>query len=345
MVGMVVRSWVSGWRRVRSAPAVIAGVFALTFLLAAPLALTLRGALQAHLGDSLMAARAADGVNYDWWQEFSYQATGLGTTFTPTIIGFAATLDSISSVLDAQWEIVPIASVLVAYLACWTFLSGGILDRFARQRPTRTHGFFAASGVYFFRFLRLAVVAGALYWWLFAYVHAWLFDEWYRSITHDINVERVAFLWRVAMYVIFGALLVLVNTVFDYAKIRIVVEGRRSAVIALWAALRFVRRHPGRVFLLHGLNSATFLLVIAVWAFTAPGVTGAGILMVMAFVVGQIYVLVRLALKLHFLASQTALFQASLAHATYTAAPVARWPDSPAAEAIAPAAGAPFTST
>ena len=49
-----------------------------------------------------MANQAADGVNYDWWQEFASQATGLGTTFTPPVIGFAATLDNLSSLLDAQ---------------------------------------------------------------------------------------------------------------------------------------------------------------------------------------------------------------------------------------------------
>jgi hypothetical protein len=54
-----------------------------------------------------------------------------------------------------------------------------------------------------------------------------------------------------------------------------------------------------------------------------------------AFVTGQLYLLARLAIKLHFLSSQTALFQAHLAHATYTAAPAVPWPESPAAEAIA----------
>ena len=39
-------------------------------------------------------------------------------------------------------------------------------------------------------------------------------------------------------------------------------------------------------------------------------------------------------LKLQFLASQTALFQQSRAHAGYTAAAAAIWPESPAAEAM-----------
>jgi hypothetical protein len=231
------RSWSDGWRRVVSAPAVLAGVWAMTFLLALPLAITMRGQLATHLGSSLAAERAASGVNYDWWQEFVSQTTGIGTTFSPTIIGFAATLDNISSLLDGQREVLPIAGAIGLYLAGWTFLAGGVIDRYARQRPTRAYGFFAASGVHFFRLLRLAVVSGLAYWWLFAYVRPWLFLEWFVERTRVIAVEREVFLWRLVLYLVFGLLLVLVNVVFDYAKIRLVVEDRRSALGALSAAM------------------------------------------------------------------------------------------------------------
>ena len=77
------RPWFEGWRRIFSAPHAIAGAFMLTLAAALPLALTLRDALQDHLGSSVEANQAADGVNYDWWQEFTAQATGIGTTFTP----------------------------------------------------------------------------------------------------------------------------------------------------------------------------------------------------------------------------------------------------------------------
>jgi hypothetical protein len=330
-----IRAWRDGWKRVAAAPAIVAGVFVLTFALAAPLALAMRDMLQAHLGRSLMAAEAADHLNYDWWQEFSAQASGLGATFGPSIIGFAATLDNISGVLDGQGEVLPVTSALALYLAGWAFISGGILDRYARQRRTRAYGFFAASGVYFLRFLRLAAMAGVFYWWMFAFVHYWLFDGWYVPLTRDISVERTVFAIRLAMYAVFGALLLFGNIVFDYAKIRAVVEDRRSMLGALMAAIRFIANHPARVFGLYTLNAAVFLAAIGVWALVAPGAGGPGMAVWIGFAVGQLYLIGRLLLKLQFLASQTALFQASLAHATYTAAPEPTWPDSPAAEAIA----------
>jgi hypothetical protein len=331
---MVFKVWRNGWKRVLGAPAIVAGVFVLTLLLALPLAITLRDALAAHLGGSLAAETAASGVNYDWWQEFTAQASGLGTTFSPGIIGFATVLDNISRVLDGRRPVAPIAGAVALYLTGWAFLSGGILDRYARQRPIRTSGFFAASGVYFWRFLRLAAIAGLVYWWLFAYVHPWLFDTQFDSLTRGMSVERDAFLVRASFYVAFGVLLVALNITVDYAKVRMVVEDRRSAVGALAAALRFIRNNSGQVVALYALNSLTLLALLALWALVSPGPGSAGPSMWVSFLAAQIYIVVRLCAKLQFMASQIALFQAKLAHASYASAPVSVWPESPAAEAI-----------
>jgi hypothetical protein len=329
------RSFFDGWRRVWSAPALVAGVFVLTFALALPLTVAMGGLLASHLGESLAAERAAAGVNDDWWQEFTSQASGLGTTFTPAVIGAATTLDSISSVLDGRGQVFHVAGAIGVYLAAWTFLLGGILDRYARQRPTRTSGFFAACGVHFFRLLRLGVVAGAVYWWLFAYVHRWLFSTWYVNRTSDLDVERLAFVWRLGLYAAFGATLVLVNLLFDYAKIRIVVEDRRSALGALMGSARFLWRRLGRVVLLYALNAAVFIVLLIVWALIAPGAEGAGVSLWLGLTLSQLYILARLVLKLQFLASETSLFQSSLAHATYAAVPEPVWPDSPSADLVA----------
>jgi hypothetical protein len=331
---MIRRAWRDGWRRVLAAPAIAAGVFCLTFVLALPLAWSLRGMLRTHLASSLAAGDAADGVDYDWWQEFSSQASGIGTAFTPSIIGFAAPLDNISSVLDGEGETAGIVSALALYLAGWTFVSAGILDRYARQRRTRAFGFFGACGAYCGRFFRLAIVAAAFYWWLFDFVHPWLFAELYPRLTRDFSVERDAFLVRGLLYVAFAVPLLFGNLVFDYAKVRAVVEDRRSMVGALDAALRFIVTHPARALGLYAVNSVTFLAALAVWAAVAPGAGGRGLSVWLGFLAAQVYVLGRLLLKLQFMASQTSLFQASLAHAAYTAAPEPVWPDSPAAEAI-----------
>jgi hypothetical protein len=326
--------WVDGWQRVFRAPAIVIGVFAATLAAAVPFAIVLRGAIESHLGRSLAANTAADGVNYEWWQEFASQASGVGSTFTPSVIGFASTLDHLSRVFDADSNSVPIAAVAAGYLLVWTFLSGGIIDRYARRRHVHAYGFFGAAGNCFGRLLRLGIIAAFVYGLLFAYVHRWLLDDAYGRLTRDLTVERTAFMWRMTLYGLFGALLIAVNLIFDYAKIRLVVEDRRSATGALRASVRFVVRHTGRVIALYAVNALVFVLLIAVWALAAPGAGRTGWTMWAAFAGAQLYLLARLMLKLQFLASETALFQASLAHAGYMAAPAPVWPESPAAEAI-----------
>jgi hypothetical protein len=281
-----------------------------------------------------MAGEAADGVNYDWWQEFTSQATGLGSTFTPSIIGFATTLDSVSGLLDKRALLTPIAGAVAVYVCAWIFLSGGILDRYARRRRIGSYGFFAASGTFFFRFLRLGACAAIVYWFLFAYVHEWLFTRWYVNATRDLSVEHTVFYWRLLMYAAFGALLAIAAIVFDYAKVRAVVEDRRSMIGALLAAWRFVSRNPGRVAALYAVDAATFLVVVAVWALVAPGAGGAGLSMWAGVLAAQGYVAARLIVKLQFMASETALFQRSLAHAGYAAAPAAVRPEPPVVEAL-----------
>jgi hypothetical protein len=324
-----------GIRRVNAAPMVLAGMFALTLFVALPLSYALRGMIAAHLGQSVAAEQAAAGTNYDWWQEFSAQAWGLATTFVPSIVGFGAVLDNLSGLLDNTKLATTIAGTTAAWLVLWSFLSGGVIDRFARGRPTRAHGFFAACGIHFWRFLRVGAVAWLAYAFLFQYVHGWIFTEAVGALTRDVTVERTAFAYRIGGYLVFGLLLVLCNLVFDYARVRIVVEDRRSAIGALLAGARFAGRHAGAVGGLYALNAVAFLLLVSIYAVIVPGAPGSGLSMWLVFGLGEAYILARHYLKLLFYASETAFFQGALAHAAYTAAPTIEWPDSPAAETIA----------
>ncbi len=315
-------------------PAIIVGVWLLTVLVSLPLTFALRGMIAHHLGASLAAESAANGVNYEWWQEFSAQATGLGETFKPTLIGFGAVLDNLSAFLDNDHRPVVIVGVAVAYMAIWLFLAGGIIDRYARDRAVRSSGFFAACGVYFFRFLRLAIVMAIVYGLLFAYVHPWLFDRLYQGAIHDVTVERTAFLLRVALYIAFGVVFAACNLVFDYAKVRAVVEDRHSMLGAIAAALRFARQNAAATVSLYIADVVLFLVVIGLYGVFAPGAGTSGWTMWVGIAVGQLYIAGRLFVKLVFWASETALFQSRLAHAGYVAAPEPQWPDSPVAEAL-----------
>jgi hypothetical protein len=324
-----------GIRRVNRAPVILAGVFLVTLLAALPFSVVLREALRASFGHSLAADEAARGVNYEWWTEFSAQASGMATTFAVSVIGFAAVLDNLSTLLDRGPRPAALIWLGLAYLVLWLFLAGGIIDRYARDRPIRSHGFFAACGAYFFRLLRLAPIMGLAYYVLFRYVHGWLFGDLYARVTRELPVERTAFLWRLGFYAVFGLLLAAANAVFDYAKVRAVVEDRRSMLGAMLAGLRFVRRHAGTVATLYVLNGLLFIGVLALYAFVAPGAGQAGPTMWLGFAVSQVYLLARLWVRLIFFASEVSLFQNRLAYTGYIASPLVPMPEPAVVEQLA----------
>jgi hypothetical protein len=111
-----------------------------------------------------------------------------------------------------------------------------------------------------------------------------------------------------------------------------VVEDRRSMIGAIAASWRFIRRQPIAVWALYKINAFVFLIVIGLYYLAAPG----GTANLSAFAIGQLYIVLRVVVRLQFAASQTALFQGRLAHAGYVAKPLPVWPDSPAAEALGP---------
>jgi hypothetical protein len=331
----VVTALLDGLRRVFRAPVILLGATALTVGLTVPLGVLLHGELQTALGEGAVADAMADGVSLDWWQQFASQATGLERSFTTSVIGFAAVLGNLSALLDGGRQQPIIVAVVLAYLVLWTFLSGGMLDRYARDRPTRSAGFFSACGLYGSRLLRLTVVAGLAYALLFGVVHGWLFNDLYELLTRDLTAERQAFAVRAGLYVVFGLLLVGVSLVFDYARVRAVVEDRRSMIGALLAGWRFVRRRPGVCLRLYAANSLVLVAVMSGYAVVAPQTGSTGLSMWLVFLTGQAYLVARLASKLLFYTTEIAYFQSQLAHAGYVAAPAPVWPESPSAEAIA----------
>jgi hypothetical protein len=324
-------AFVDGWRRALRAPWLAAGVLVATLVVAAPLAAVLDTMIRHQLGSSLVADRVVSGWDAGWATEFHAQAQGVGQTFTDEILGFGGTLATLSDLVDKVTPNPAIAGAIGAYLLLWMFLSGGVLDRLARARPIRARAFFAACGGYLVRFVRLGVVVGAAYWALFRWLHPYLFGTLYDRWTRDMTVEGHAVVLRAILYAVFLAALAGVSVVSDFAKVRLVVEDRRSVLAALAAAVRFIRRRFWRVAGLYLLNTAAFVLILAVWFAAAPSASAP---LGVALLVAQVYLLARIVAKLAFAASEIAFFQGELAHAGYTASPRPVWPDSPAEEAI-----------
>src|SRR5262245_2274173 len=129
-MGSVVRAVRQGIGRATSAPAIVMGTLAATLVFSIPPEFSARTVLLAHF------AAFASTIPH-----LTTLLTLLAGTSGPP--GTAILVHVWSLMLRPGW------------LVLWSFLSGGILDRYARERPTRARGFFGACGAHFPAMLRL----------------------------------------------------------------------------------------------------------------------------------------------------------------------------------------------
>lgn len=310
----IARCFVEGFHRVRRAPALLGWVFLASLVVSLPLTAAMREILHSSFGTSLVQENMRRGFDVDWYGEFGRTAAGLASTFGPSVVGALPVVGNLERTLDGQLFAVDrtILAAAVTFLLAWAFLAGGILLRLARPEEGRTRGsFFSACGVYFFRFVRLLVVAMVIYGAVFRWVSTPL-HRWVERGMRDVTVEFTAMTWTFGVYAVVGLLLVIAGVSFDYAKIAMVLEERRSALLAFVRGLRFFLAHPGRTLSLYGMLLIVGLLLMSLYALVAPGAGQTGhASLILTFLVSQCYVLARIFLKLWFLASQALLFRAA----------------------------------
>jgi hypothetical protein len=283
-------AFLEGWRRVLTAPAVLFGTCVISWLLWQLVAMAL-----SVPGSTVVAVNGYRGPWADWVR---FGVESLASALALELAPFVRS-GGLPRPLLASW---------LLWAGLWLFLSGGILDRYARARPTGTAAFFGACGIYFFRFLRLAAfVAVALY--------------GLNGVNRESGPDSVRNMGVLAV-------IVLLFVLVDFAKARAVVEDRHSMIGAVLAAMRFIRQRAWRVAALVALNGLTMLALMMAVEWLAPATVAVGPWLATTLV------LVPIVGRLSCLASEVAFFQGELAHAGYTAAPLPVWPDSPAVEAI-----------
>jgi len=150
------------------------------------------------------------------------------------------------------------------YVLVATFLTGGILECLHnRNERAGLALFFLGCGRYVFRFLRLLLL-GAIGVVVLAGANALvnhLLTGFFRGTSHERLVQIL--MW--AKTGLFALLLLCLLVILAFARIRIVVEGRRSVLAALAAAIGFVVRYPFRC------TGLTLLFLALGWAILAAG--------------------------------------------------------------------------
>jgi hypothetical protein len=296
-----------GLLRVLASPLVVAAAIVAMLLVTVPFALVVGSELQTALSNQPPISRDAGEIDPEWWFEFREHAEGLTATFTPAIIGFAAPLGNLSALLDGE---APPLALLLPYLlsiVAWSFLWGAALERFAHG--SSRFGFFRAGARTFVRFFVISVLAAVVLVLLYVTIHRLLFGVLAPNLEGSAPTERTAFLLRGVLYLIFGAVLVMLSLVADYARVAIVVGSAVSPIGALREGARVVRGHLGSTVALYVLTGLLFVALLVVYGYVdvygGSRVTGwRGI------AIAQAYIVARLVIRLTFGASEVRLYRA-----------------------------------
>jgi hypothetical protein len=301
----------SGFGRVLGSPALVVFLWLSNVAVSVPLALSMAGSIQDSIGRSLVHENLREGFDMGWYGEFDAQAKGIEKTFAPSVVGAGPFFDNLEAWLNGGlFETLPALVGLGAlYGLLWALFLGGILHRYDDRRGFfRLSEFFSQGADFFFRFIRLAVFSAVLYYLVYRFA-GWLFG-WIESAIRDVPSETTVFAYVIAASVLVALLLTFVNMAFDYAKIATYKENRRSTILAGIQGFRLVFRNLGRALLLYYGLGFSGVLLLAAYFVIAPGPGQASFSsVILAFLVGQAYLISKLVLRLTFYAGQMALYE------------------------------------
>ena len=301
------RALIGGLVDVVRAPALTFVAAVAMLVIAVPFGAVLGVRLQHSLAHRQPVAQGATEIDADWWQEFAERAEGLAATLTPSIIGFAAPLDNLSSLVDRRQRplllMVPLAIAIVA----WSFIWAAAFERFANGRQGA--GIWRAGTRMLAPYMAISLLAAAVVLVLYYTVHPLLFGVLGDRLQLSVIDERSLFAFRVVRYVIFGSMLVALSIVADYARVRLALSPRVGTTGAIAESWRFVRRHAASVFVLYLAAGLLFILLLAAYgAIEIAG--GEDVGGWRGIVLAQAYIVARIVVRLTFAASELRLYRA-----------------------------------
>ena len=280
----------------------------INFCLAIVLAAGISETLKKSIGSKQAGENMQMGFDGVWYNNFATNAEGLARTFNPGITGMGAVYSGLDTFITGAVGRIPATILFIgcAYLLVWVFLSGGFFGLFV-QGSEKKKSFWEWAGENFLRFLTLGIMALFLYWLVLAFLLPWTtnFVNW---ITEDTLDERVHFTWVVIQYLLLWSIVLLVNLTFDYSKVLMVRENKRLVFMLPVRALRIIFKNFRKTGGTYVLVGVIWLFVLLIYKAIVPGIAQANwTTIALAFLVGQAFILARIAVRAFMYATETAM--------------------------------------
>lgn len=309
---MIWQALARGYSKVFQHPLVMLGVWFVLFLYSGFGTLALKEYLEASIGKSVVADSLKHGFDMEWYREFYEGARGLASNFSPTVVGPGPVFDSLENWLEGNWFVFSPSLILflLGFYILWSYLVGGILDRYHQSGVHRkVVDFHTAAARFFPRMLSLAIIPWPVYGLVYGKFEGWLFsriEQWTRNDIHEWHVM----LWTLAGYLVSLFLIIFTSVVFDYARIITVVDNRWNMFFSIYRGLVFVVLHPMQTLGIYFVLGGCTLTLGAFYAWWSPGVGEHNPLAVLvSFILSQVYMALHIIVKLGFYGCQLALYE------------------------------------
>ncbi len=304
---------VDGARMVARSWTLLLALWAVVVAAAVPGLLLMGQAIKADVGRSTVEQALRERMDMVWLAEFRDRGGVVAGTLGAETTSHVDQLYNLELLLSG--ELLGKAPGLVAagmlFGFGWLLLLGGVLDRFARGGGRLLFApFLAACGRYFGRLLKITLLSLPIYWGLYRAMKA-AYGR-LAEATVDVTSETTVLIQSLALALPLLALALLVNVVFDLARVASVVDEEPSAWRSLGNAGKLALRHPIAVPALAVVLTLPAPLLVALRAGFDLGADEAtwwgigGVLLV-----GQLFVIARLAVRLWGTAAQLAFYRGS----------------------------------
>lgn len=321
----------NGWSRVSRTKRMVFFAWCVNVVLTMPLALPVLSQLDGYLRNSVVDEEILHRMDATWAD--TYRADMEKSEFVQaldySIFGYAPFMSHLETQMNGtfvrtlgaffydfffRWEINSTSTSLLfllslLYLCANSFLSGAFIGIYSKEYPFSFTEFLTEGARYFGKFFRITLVALLVYFVFFNVVVDWINGTIAQSTRAEAS-ETVPYAYYMIRNVVVLFLFSFLSMMFDYARVRMVVDDRTSSLAATAAGMKFAVTNAQLAYSLYLLLCLMGFVLIALYAIFEKVIPQDSYWpLLLLFLVQQCYVFARLWVKAGFYACQTGLYQ------------------------------------
>jgi hypothetical protein len=300
-------------------------------IVAMPLALPVMNQLDGYLRNTVMDEKLLKHMDQTWADGYraDMEHSDYLRALDVSVLGYAPFLNHLEMQMNGtfirtlgnflydfffRWEINRTSTSLLfllslLYVCVNAFLAGAFIGVYAKEYPFSFTEFLTEGARYFGKLFRISLVALLVYFLFFTLVVDWINNSIVRWTQAGAS-ETLPYTYYMIRNVIVLFFFSFLTMIFDYARVRMVVDDRTSSLAGSAAGTKFAVLNARSTYGLYLLLCVVGFILIALYAVIESVLSQDSFWpLLFLFVLQQCYLFARLWLKAGFYACQTRLYQ------------------------------------